>query len=337
VTWRHRLDIGATGERDVVLYDDSGNEMATVDVGEREVVFGPGPQFASLEFDPGSDQARLFLHDATGTVTGEFAVPADRRVQLGEGALLLRPRAPHSIYTNFELEFRDLDGRLLASQNRDNVALVDVRRDAGGSWVACAVSSGGDYEVFLFGPRGELRWRTVLRAASAAPAVGVSPTWDRAALGTMNEDLQTSRLLFLDASGNVIESRTVPHFRTALFSPDGSHLVLVGDGAVQLLDGRSGRALWRSTGNIFPATGETVVFTPDGSRFHVLSQEDKPSGGPERVFLRTYSRLGPNVNEQVRLVSEVPPSRSLSVVDLRALEDGRVAVTTPEGGWTLTP
>ena len=287
VSTKFAFVVEENGTESVALFDAKGNVIDTISLREDVAVFGSSDFFALLSRDLSRPQRGVQILDARGTVVSAFRIPRDMDIAVGRQTIVLYPRAEHSVGTAYDLEFRSFHGKPFAAYQREDLMLRTVESASNDNWVAISLNRArGRYIVDHFGVNGKHLWKFEVEGL-AVPTVGISASGDRAAVGVLLDDLRTSRFYLLDGSGVPSGTRDVPEFRSAIFSHDEGYLLLVGQGAVQLLSAQDASTLWSSSEDVFLAPGKSVAFSSDDTRFYLVSQERRPSGGPERVSLKT--------------------------------------------------
>jgi hypothetical protein len=302
-----------------------------LDAHDSSPVFGPGDVYALVDRLAREDAVRIL--DLEHQVLSRFTVPGDRTLQLGTRSLALRPRSDHGVGTAFDVEFRDLSGKTTGRAASESSSLTAVESAPSGHWILHSVDRSGEAHVHLFDARGVQLWehRT---GRSGTPAVGVSASGDRAAIGVLQDDRVHSSLAVLDATGAVVATGVVPAFRLALFDPAGAHLALAGGQTVSFVRVRGAEVVWSRTEDRALALGWSLAFAPDGSELCALTVERDPEAAPEPPRLVRYTNLGGPVTAASRTIEGLPSDPYLWVLELWEADEGwRIA--TQAGLWRL--
>jgi hypothetical protein len=339
LTTRFAVEITGPGAGRLIVLGNDGNEMRSVPFAGVLPVFGPGEHYALLAASP-PRIPQIEVYTASGALMGRFEIDPARSPALGRDAIVLQQRADHQPTRAFDLAFVAFDGSPLASHVREDLLLASLEALENGYWIATSqenVTEGGaTWHVHLFGPRGELRWE-VESSPPAPPQMAVSGDGRRAALAVSREDLTGAELRLIGAGGRAETAFEVIPFQTAVFSPDGTSLVLVGNQQLELIRASDGTRLWTASEDLLLGTGEAVLFSASSSRFYVLWQERNGDGTPGQAILAAYTVNGTSVTRIEQRLDLPTDGARLSVVDLDELADRRLRFATSSAMRSITP
>ena len=309
------------GSKSVAVLDRHGSVSSTYPLGGDRARFGRGKLFTVIRSAAVGTKREVRILDRNFGEVGQLRIDVGDDVQPGDETVVVFPRADHARGAPFRLQLLGLDGAVLRTLERADLLLIDIEWHPGDHWVAYGANrEDGRASVHLIDPRGRVLWE-LDAAGAAAPVVAVAPG-GRAAVAVLQEDLRTSRLRLLDGSGAVRVSQEVPAVLGAVFAPDASRLLLVGRDALRLVGPDDGSVQWEFSERPLPAAGRSALFSADGSRLWVTAQERRPTGGPERLWLVTYTDLQAVPRRSARVLPDVGGGQRVAVLDLQPADGG---------------
>ncbi len=322
----------AGGADALVVFDADGAELRSIALGGRVPVFGPG-HVALVAKSALAGSRPVELLDGRGETRASFAVPAEGELVVGADSLALRPASLHRPALPFDVAFLGLTGAPLGERTIADTSLIELRATAHGDWLAFTADPAG-LTVHALDPAGRSLW--AFGAGTALPAVSLSPSGGRAAIGSPATDLQTSTLSLLDRAGRLTASAEVPAFTLAAFSPDEQRLLLAGDDAFTLVDPVTGDILLSRSGGPAALRGQSLAFSADGRLAFRVARSSRRDGFPASLVLESIDVLGGRPGPTSRALDlELPPDEH--AVDLHQTPAGALRLVLTRSVVVVTP
>jgi hypothetical protein len=327
---RRNLARGLSVEGDALRIEDAAGAVA-VDVRGWTVLPPETPGVVALVRRVGGTQ-RVRVVDRRGRTLGEIAVPFGWVSIVTDGGIVLVPDALHAPFRAHVLRFLSHTGEPRRTVEEPGLELVRWSVGPGGR--LATVSTGRDdakWTAIAYDADGAELMRHVVEPGPSPEAI-FAAEGHRLVVLAASADVRTTTLTVVAPGRRPRKGVRLPNVTNLVADSHGSRVAAVGQEVVALLDGRTGKLLWRRDRRIEHVVPGGLRFDRHAPRLIVVGAEPDVQARKVRLGFHTF-RLG-NGAEAHAVLGAVPVHAVPSVVDVEREPAGRRRVVFHDRAMT---